>query len=102
MRFARGRYLCILSPASRSLATATLSIARNIDRTGISLFAGLLSSVAPLRAMRLVFCGIFYIGRVSSTPLAVPRWWTGAQPKAQGGLHSIKFYLRVMICTWEV
>ena len=37
-----------------------------------------MGTFAALRAMRAVFRGVFYIGRVSNTPLAVPGWWTGA------------------------
>ena len=31
-----------------------------------------------VRSMRAVFCLVLYLGRASSTPLAVPRWGTRA------------------------
>lgn len=69
MRFTRGQYLYILSPAIRPLSTATISIDRNSDRDGISLFAALLYHLMILRSMRSVSCcGLlrFALGRISN------------------------------------
>ncbi len=54
-RYLCGRYHLPLPSASRTLPTASISIARKIDCAGILAFAGVSSLIHPVRSMRSMY-----------------------------------------------